>query len=200
MVPFDDQNLAFGVTYVKGIIPKSAGVSQQLISQLERGENASTKELPDLARALKKSVYEIDPKFTPEGDAPLIRVPLISWVSAGNLRAPEAVEDLENAPRVSAPDLDPKGEWIALQVEGDSMDRISPPDSVIFVNLKEKRLAANACYVVADANSGEASYKRYRPDPERLEPVSTKDHPTLYLTPDRRPRIIGRVRKSVLSM
>lgn len=41
-----------------------AKVSQQLISQLERGENLTTKELPALARALGVAVEEIDPSFT----------------------------------------------------------------------------------------------------------------------------------------
>lgn len=40
-----------------------SGVSQQLISQIESGKNATTKKLPQLARALQVSVYEIDPDF-----------------------------------------------------------------------------------------------------------------------------------------
>jgi len=40
-----------------------SGVSQQLISQIESGKNATTKKLPQLARALQVSVYEIDPNF-----------------------------------------------------------------------------------------------------------------------------------------
>lgn len=65
--------------------------------------------------------------------------PLISWVSAGTLVAPEASEDFDTARQISIDDLTP-GRWIALRVDGDSMDRISPPDSVILVNLDDKLL------------------------------------------------------------
>lgn len=78
------------------------------------------------------------------------------------------------------------------------MDRISPPGSKILVNRREKRLVPNACYVIADEN-GAATYKRYRPDPVRFEPVSTvPDHEPFF--PENEPVIIGRVRRSILEM
>lgn len=40
-----------------------AGVSQQLVSQIERGKNVSTKYLPQIATALKRTVGEIDPSY-----------------------------------------------------------------------------------------------------------------------------------------
>jgi transcriptional regulator with XRE-family HTH domain len=47
-------------------------VSQQLVSQIERGENVSTKYLPQIARALKCQVGDIDPSYLaaeqPTGD------------------------------------------------------------------------------------------------------------------------------------
>ena len=39
------------------------GSSQQLISQIERGENSSTKNLPALAQALSCAVEDIDPNY-----------------------------------------------------------------------------------------------------------------------------------------
>lgn len=42
-----------------------ARVSQQLISQIERGENLTTKKLPQIAHALGKPVFELDPNFSP---------------------------------------------------------------------------------------------------------------------------------------
>lgn len=78
------------------------------------------------------------------------------------------------------------------------MDRISPPDSMIIVNRRDKRLVANACYVIADGDGG-ATYKRYRPDPMRFEPVSTNPaHEPMF--PDHEPTIIGRVRRTILDM
>lgn len=44
-------------------LAKKAGVSQQLISQIEKGENDTTKKLPALARALGVSVTDIDGRY-----------------------------------------------------------------------------------------------------------------------------------------
>ena len=131
-----------------------------------------------------------------------LSVPLISWVSAGNMRTPDDVEETDVARRLRVADLDPEGEWVALRVDGTSMDRISPPDSVIFVNLKDKRLVANACYVIADSETGEASYKRWRTSPARWEPVSTDlTHEPMYLDEmTGEPRVVGRVRRSYIDM
>lgn len=181
-------------------LAKEAGVSQQLISQLENGKNLTTKRLPEIARALQVSVFEIDENYSPENAEPGYSAPLVSWVNAGQLLRPEAVEDLEDAKRVSAPGLDPKGTWIALEVVGDSMDRISPPESILFVNLKERKLVPNACYIITDDEGG-SSYKRYRDRPGRWEPVSTNPkHKTFKITDTHAPKILGRVRKSLLSM
>jgi SOS-response transcriptional repressor LexA len=127
--------------------------------------------------------------------------PLISWVCAGAPKAPSSVLELNEAKMVYVHGLDPKGDWIALEVEGDSMDRISPPESVIFVNRNDKRLVTNACYVISDAEGGEATYKRFRANPDRWEPVSTNtEHEPMFVKKGREPVIIGRVRKTLLSM
>ena len=80
------------------------------------------------------------------------------------------------------------------------MDKISPQDSIIFVNRNERSLVPNACYIIGDGNGG-ATYKRFRP-PNIFEPVTTKpkDYETLYFEEDQQPVVIGRVRKTVLSL
>lgn len=177
-------------------LAEKAGVSQQLISQLERNVNSSTKELPAIAQALGAPVHEIDEAYVMvAGGIATTVVPLIAWVSAGAMAQDhfggEALGQLHIG------DL-PAGDWIALQVRGDSMDRISPPDSIIAVNRKDKRLVPNACYVIADDN-GDATYKRYRSDPMRFEPVSTNpSHEAIF--PDREPIIVGRVKRSMIDM
>lgn len=128
-----------------------------------------------------------------------VAVPLLSWVSAGALALPDApLPDMDDHKTVYAPDLE-KGDWIALRVDGDSMNRISPHDSIIFVDRSDRKLVANACYVIADIDGG-ATYKRFRP-PNTWEPVSTNPvHEPLSLAPGREPYIIGRVRKTILAM
>jgi hypothetical protein len=63
------------------------------------------------------------------------------------------VINLSDYPAIPATDLE-EGEWIALRVDGPSMNKISPPDSIIFVNLRDKRLVTNGCYVISDETAG----------------------------------------------
>lgn len=127
----------------------------------------------------------------------LISVPHVSWVSAGAFREVGQAMPTDEFPAIEATGL-PPGDWFALTVEGDSMDRISPPGSIIFVNRRDKKLVPNACYVIAN-EAGEATYKRYRPNPERFEPVSgNRDLEAIY--PDGPVTIIGRVMRTVLDL
>jgi phage repressor protein C with HTH and peptisase S24 domain len=143
--------------------------------------------------------HEIDENYSPDPSGAVHSVRLISWVSAGALLSPDAEVDTDDSPIVPEPGLDPNGDWIALRVDGDSMNRISPHDSVIFVNRRERQLVPNACYIIGDGNGG-ATYKRYRP-PNIWEPVSTNPaHKPIVLSPGEDPDIIGRVRKTVLTM
>lgn len=182
-----------GLTQVQ--LASKAGLSQQLISQLERGVNTSTTELPAIASALSCAVFDLDDSYLPDvGGVPLAVVPLVAWVSAGAMLAADIADDVLG--QVRAADL-PSGDWIALRVEGDSMDRISPPKSIILVDRKRRALVPNACYVIEDGD-GNATYKRYRPNPDRFEAVSSRDHPTLY--PDNTPRVVGRVMRTFLDL
>ncbi len=41
----------------------AAGISQQLVSQIENGKNTTTKHMPAVARALDVSIDQIDPAY-----------------------------------------------------------------------------------------------------------------------------------------
>lgn len=166
------------------------GVSVSQITKLERGERRITTDwLSSLASALGVRVTEL---IEDAADG-LLRIPILAWVSAGDLVA----NDVTEIGTIEVAGL-PDGDWIALKVEGTSMDRISPPESVIIVDRGDKRLVANACYVIADAD-GLATYKRYRPSPMRFEPVSTDpSHEPIF--PDQDPIVVGRARMSILYM
>lgn len=174
------------------------GVAPPRITEMLKSERrVAIAEAIEMALFLKVPTSEI---FRRLGYASIggIPVPVISWVSAGALVMPDSNIDLDDCPLIDVCGLDETGDWIALRVVGDSMDRISPPDSVIIINRKDKRLVANACYVIADIE-GKATYKRYRPSPKRFEPVSTNpDHEPIF--PHRDPSVIGRVRMTLLKM
>ncbi len=173
-------------------------------SQHERGERGIGRAAAKYAKGLRVSrgwlVYGEGDRDPIDPPLPIVKAPIISWVSASDLATPDVVTSFEDAPELSVAGLDPAGDWIALKVDGTSMDRISPPDSIILVNRKDRLLVANACYVIATEDEGEASYKRFRPAPDRWEPVSTFDHPTLYPDPGASPKVVGRVRRTVLDL
>lgn len=124
-----------------------------------------------------------------------IIVPLLTWVSAGAMSRDDLSQEAIGT--IAVADL-PPGDWFALEVVGDSMDRISPSESRIFVNRADKKLIPHACYVIDDGE-GNATYKRYRSNPARFEPFSTNpDHEPLY--PDNEPTVIGRVGMSQIRM
>lgn len=178
-------------------VAELSGLSQQLISQLETGLVEKTTELPALAQALGVAVQELDPSYAPDAEGiPTLNVPYLAWVSAGAMMREDITDEALGTLRVA--DLPVAGDWVALKVQGDSMDRISPPESVIFVDRKDKKLVPNACYVIAD-HEGNATYKRYRSSPNRFEPVSTNaSHEPIF--PDNDPIIVGRVRRSLIDM
>lgn len=185
-----------------------AGLSRDAIRNMRRAAKTpgrggvSTKTIQALAPVLKTNAgWLLDGTGDENQIDPMVSAArLISWVSAGHLATPDAVLPSDEARLVHAPDLDPKGDWIALRVEGDSMDRVSPPDSIIFVNRRDRLLVPNGCYVFSDGEGG-ATYKRWRPSPNRLEPVTTNlDHEAIFLAEGQEPLVIGRVRRSVLDM
>jgi SOS-response transcriptional repressor LexA len=171
-------------------LAKLLGLPQPRIAEMKSGlRQPKSTELRIISEYLERQL----PDYMLPESAPT-RVPFVSWVQAGAfadsgpVEAEQAVVPLELG----------AGRWLAFRVEGDSMDRISPPNSLILINADEKRLVPNACYVVCD-ESGAGTYKRYRPNPNRFEPVSTNPaHEALF--PTGAITVIGRVRKTILEM
>lgn len=180
-------------------ISLDAGMSQDAVrGVLRHPTNSPTIEtIQKLSKALGKPPEWLAFNIGDDAYQGTVSVPVISWVSAGAFQAADTVVDTSDFPHVEISGL-PEGDWIALDVEGDSMDRISPPGSRIFVNRRDRRLVPNGCYVIA-TEQGEATYKRYRSSPDRFEPVSVNPaHEPIF--PDGVVKIIGRVRLSMLEM
>lgn len=110
----------------QGALAAKAGVSQQLISQIETGVNDSTTELPSLARALGVGVDEIDPDYvisTPED-----RVPLKGDIGAG--AEVLAIDDDGNNTAPAPADYQPS--TVAVRVKGDSMFPAYEPGTLLY--------------------------------------------------------------------
>jgi len=180
-------------------------ISKDLLISNANGNRAISKRAAVLyAKAFGRTAgwYLYGEETPAPGDVPvasLVDVPRVSWVTAGELGDQEAVLDFSDYPVITMADL-PAGRWIALKLEPDanSMNKISPPESTIFVNLDDKRLVPNACYVISD-EQGRVTYKRYRPAErpqfqpasyDRVKPPKLEGAIT----------VIGRVRRSIIDM
>jgi SOS-response transcriptional repressor LexA len=130
---------------------------------------------------------------------PVSEVPLIGWVQAGQLGDITAMHDLAEVETAITDHLGP-GEWFATTVKGDSMDRVSPEGSRIFVNATERKPVNGGYYLFS--TRGETTYKRYYDDPvERLEPFSTNPlNKTIFLNKRQSWTVIGRVHRSVFDL
>lgn len=98
-------------------LAKEAGVSQQLISQLENGVNVATTKLPDIARALGSNVSAIDPNYVEHAIGTLEEVPLVGYVGAGATAHYYDAADLGTAP---APD-GATATTVAVEIRGESL-------------------------------------------------------------------------------
>lgn len=127
-----------------------------------------------LSRALGVDPSELTGASIPA--RPVRRVPLVGRIAAGNWR--EAIED--------ATDLIPTTlggpNTFALIPDGDSMDRIVPPNGVIFCDPDERDLRTGRYYAVMTA-TGEVTFKQYLDKPPRLAPCSSN--------PDHKEMLIG---------
>lgn len=128
-------------------------------------------------------------------------MPLISWVSAGRLAdVPQPLME-KDARKYDCSDL-PPGDYFALKVRGDSMDRVSPEGSIIIVNRADATLVSGRAYVFSVG--GEVTYKRWRPRPPRLEPYSTNpmNEPIFIDRSDKSKELVvlGRVCRTVLDL
>lgn len=126
----------------------------------------------------------------------ILRVPVVSQVSASRLKQREGVTEADIERWVHVDGLEP-GDWIALTVEGDSMDRIAINGAVIIVNRAEDRLVDGRFYVFR-TEEGETTFKMYKSGPMRLQPFST--NPEHFSTPvldDASLYVFGRVRRVI---
>ncbi|UFS77191.1 hypothetical protein LPB73_07385 [Tardiphaga sp. 37S4] len=137
---------------------------------------------------------------TDKTSAKVVQVALLDTVAAGKLKAPSSQIPVEDVPLLAFADLG-RGDFFALTVEGDSMDRISPDGSVIVVNQADRTLVSGKSYVFSDR--GKAAFKVWRPEPPRFVPFSTNPiHEPHYVKSkaEAEKLVIGRVKRTVLDL
>lgn len=189
---------------------KAAGISSTMLSRIinPTGKEPRTIKSQEL-RAFAAYFNDTPPSLIgivarevpppPERQA-IVRVPLLDRVSAGKLRQPLSQIPMEDVPLLAFADLG-KGDFIALTVEGDSMDRIAPDGATIIIDKTDTTLISNKPYVVADR--GEVSFKLWKPNPPRFAPSSTNPshEPIFVKTKEVAERmVVGRVKRAVVDL
>lgn len=121
-------------------------------------------------------------------------VPLVSWVSAGDLVDPGHIAN-ETEALIPVSGLG-AGDYFALKVKGDSMDLLSPEGSTIIVDRSRRTLRNDYPYVVI--NGSETTYKLWNSELHALQPWSSNKMHRPIPVRDNRFHVIGQVRRTML--
>ena len=178
---------------------KMAGVPQSTIGQIENGRNKSSTKILELANALQTTVeYLVNGVETKAQGISNIsatnfhtnRVPVISWVQAGNWRDIEHYDsdDMEYVQTVKFIE-----DGFALRVHGDSMQPEFADGDIIVIDPHAPQDAG--CYVVA-VHDNQATLKKlvYDGTTPYLKPLNPQ-YPMLSW--DESTRIVGVVKQKI---
>jgi len=185
---------------------KEVGLERNFIRDLVENKKRSISQAkaPLVAEALQWTVAELLDHSTHEDEKPQRRfktVPLLDQVTAGALKRPSSQIPVEDVPLLAFADLG-RGDFFALKLESDSdsMDRVSPPGSIIIVNKADRDLRSGRCYVFSI--DGETTYKMWQDgDPAYLAPYSTNPlHKPIFIKRKRDLDVIGRVKRTVFDL
>ena len=194
---------ALGLSQVR--LGELAGLDQTVISKLERGDVQETARIAELANVLQCDALwlatgkERAERANVAGVAalPASRVPLISFVAAGNWS--DAVDnyapgDAEAWVETTVP---VKRHTYALRVEGDSMEPRFPNGAILIVEPEAE--AKSGSFVIMRQNGTDATFKQLVHDGGRwyLKPVNPR-YPIMELSEDA--VLCGVVRQMVMDV
>lgn len=135
------------------------GIAPARITEMLKGvRKVQQREMPILARYLGMN----------EGPDPSVRrIARIGMVPAGSLR--EALAEASGS--IEVPANLPRGVF-ALEVDGESMNKIAPLGCDVIVDPNDQQLFSGDLYVLSNED-GEFTFKRFLQDPARLVPLSS---------------------------
>lgn len=190
-------------------LAERSGVSQSDISKIERRATKKPVGVLALARALGCNPYWLESglgeKSQTENVQPVTtrgRVPLISWVAAGNLgEITDMYQPGEAEQWIDAYETQPGEQAFALRVDGDSMTspypgEVSFPDGSVIIVDPGRACDAGDYVVAKDVQTQKATFKKLVQDGGRwyLKPLNPS-YPTIEID-DPALRVIGRVVES----
>jgi len=165
-----------------------AGLNRKWFDDLKKPEkSARLDSVYKIATFLRLSVVDLL-SGVKDGARP---VPLISWVQAGEMMPTEDPYPLGFGETTEH--VDWKHPYVfALRVRGPSMNRIADDGDIVFVDYKDREPRDGKLYIFRDTQEHEATFKRWRTNPDRMEPVSFEEEfgP---LFPNASTEVVGRV-------
>jgi len=149
-------------------IAAELGVAPARISEMLKGERRiQQKEMPILARLFG---------MEEEPDSNVRRIKRVGRVPAGSLR--QALQETTDSIEVTS--SVPKGAF-ALEVDGESMNKIAPFGADVVINPNDKSLFSGDLYVLGN-DLGDVTFKQYLENPARLVPLSSdKSHKVIHI-------------------
>ncbi|WP_428945266.1 LexA family protein [Pantoea sp. FN060301] len=142
---------------------EKAGIRQQSWASIEDGKTLKPRNIVGIAEALK-----CDPAwlmnggvFLPVSEINTRRIPLISYVQAGELAVKSPIEALDGSFEYVMTDMDWSQYTFALRIVGDSMEPDFKAGDVIIVDPEIEPHPGE--FVVAKNGEHEATFKKYRP-------------------------------------
>ena len=132
--------------------------------------------------------------------AELTMVPLVDTLPPDRLAAPMSPIEDDVLRQIQFAGLG-RGNFIALTVKGDAMDRCSPEGSIILIDRADRQLISGKPYVFSVR--GETTFRLFRSPPPRLQPHSwSAVHEPRFLKgiEEAENYVIGRVKRTVLDL
>lgn len=188
---------------------KARGISQQemadrlgttlnMFGKLERGDRTLNENwLQRISAVLEVRASQLIDDDEPvadilDGAKPIRPIPLLGKVPAGNWR--EAIRTAHHFIPAPAAGISP--EAYALEVDGNSMDRIVQDGATIIIDPTDLDVFDKRLFIVQNSE-GEVTFKQYRERPARLVPCSTDPANKVIPIGTEQFKLLGRVIKYV---
>ncbi|BET97762.1 LexA family protein [Xenorhabdus taiwanensis] len=140
-----------------------AGIRQQSWASIEDGKTVKPRNIVGIATALKCDAGWLmtGDNFQPLSDVNVRKIPLISYIQAGNLARNIPISDCDGSLEYVMTDMNWSAGAFALRIDGDSMEPEFKAGDIVVI---DPELAPNPGEFVVAANcEHEATFKKYRP-------------------------------------
>ncbi|MDT9598648.1 LexA family transcriptional regulator [Sphingosinicella rhizophila] len=183
-------DLLFDLDLVRTAMDGPPRVTQAALAQVTGLNQSAISNILKGSRRVKVEEADLIYSFLGISRTPSVQmVPVIGLASAGNWK--EAIIAPPGG-MMPVPSKAAGRKAFAVEVKGDSMDRIIPDGGFAIVDPEQTQLFNDKVYLIQNEEH-DAQVKLYRSNPARFEPVSSNElHKTIYLG-EQVVRVIGRV-------